>query len=146
MFKDKEKEIVGDKLRKALVVVWLANKYDKNIQTAKLRKIIGYDTSGLYSARETGWFKEEEGRLVLTEKAGLYLQENLLLPHIITRRLLSYIAIFPLLNFIQWILLNYFNILLFADPLASLASIALLVLFILNWYRIYWWVLKRKKG
>ena len=69
-------EIVGDKLRKALMIVWLANKFDRNIQISKLRRLIGYDSSGLYSAIDSGWFKEENGRLLLTEKANSYLQKK----------------------------------------------------------------------
>ena len=43
---DAPEEIIGDKLRKALIIVWLANKFDRKIQISKLRRSIGYDSSG----------------------------------------------------------------------------------------------------
>jgi hypothetical protein len=76
-----DKQIKGDKLRNAILLVWLASKYDKNLSAAKLRRIIGYDSSGLYSASESGWFKQEKDKIVLTDKANSYLHETLLKPH-----------------------------------------------------------------
>ena len=143
---DAPEEIIGDKLRKALIIVWLANKFDRKIQISKLRRLIGYDSSGLYSAMDSGWFKEENGRLLLTEKANSYLQKNLLTTHSLIRRLLTYMAVFPLINLFQWFLLTYYNLYLVFNPYGLLAAIFILFFFAMNWYRIYWWLIKTKNS
>ena len=140
----KAEQIVGDKLRNALMIVWLASKYDKNLSVSELRRMSGYDSSGLYSAMESGWFKQETEKIVLTDKAVVYLYENLIQTHSLIKTILVYIAIFPLLNLFDWYLITSFNINLFYNPLASIASIILLLLLAFNWYRVVWWTLRRK--
>ena len=138
-------EIVGDKLRKALMIVWLANKFDRKIQLSKLRRLIGYDSSGLYSAIDSGWFKEENGRLLLTEKANSYLQKKLLTTHNLIRSLLTYMAVLLLGNLFQWFLLTYYGVYLVFTPYALLAVIFILLFLVINWYRFCWWLIKTKK-
>jgi hypothetical protein len=139
-----DKQIKGDKLRNAILIVWLASKYDKNLSAAKLRRIIGYDSSGLYSASESGWFKQEKDKIVLTDKANSYLHETLLKPHSNIRTLLIYFAFVPAINFLDWYLLTSFNINMSYHPLVSIAFFILFLLIALNWYRLVWWTFKRK--
>ena len=137
-------QIVGDKLRNAILIVWLASKYDKQLSASELRRIIGYDSSGLYSASESGWFKQEKDKIVLTDASNSYLHEKLIKPYSIVRTILIYIALFPLINFLDWYLLTSFNINMIYHPLASITSCVFCLLIALNWYRIVWWILKRK--
>jgi len=95
---------------------------------------------------DSGWFKEENGRLLLTEKANSYLQKNLLTTHSLIRRLLTYMAVFPLINLFQWFLLTYYNLYLVFNPYGLLAAIFILFFFAMNWYRIYWWLIKTKNS
>lgn len=139
-----EDQISGDKLRNAILVIWLASKYDKNLPKSDLRRISGYDSSGLYSAIEAGWFKEEQDKVVLTDKAVSYLKKNIIEFRRVIKILLVFIGFFPLMNFLDWYLLTFKNINLIYEPISSIASTILLLLLALNWYRLEWWFLKRK--
>lgn len=139
-----EDQIYGDKLRNAIMVIWLASKYAKNMSKSELRRISGYDSSGLYSAIESGWFREEGNTVILTEKAISYLKRNLLEYRTMIRTLFVFITIFPFINLLDWYLLTFHNINLVYNPLSSIASAIPILLIALNWYRIEWWLIKRK--
>lgn len=139
-----EPEIVGDKLRNAILVVWLASKFDKNTSKSELRRITSYDSSGLYSAIEAGWFKEEQDRLVLTDKAIIYLRKNLVEQRTLSRMLLAILGFFPMMNFADWYMLTFLNVKVIYNPIASIASASLFLIVAFNWYRLEWWTLRRK--
>jgi len=139
-----EPEIVGDKLRKAIFIVWLSNKFEKGISRAELRRLSGYKSSGLYSAKEEGWFTEnDKGKLGLAPEAELYLEKNLISPHKIIKLLLSYLLLFISLLIIQEFLVLKYEMLLRFNIFGSTIAAIILILIIVFWYRIFWFLEKR---
>ena len=137
--------IKGDKLRDAIFIVWLANKFDRDIQTADLRRLSGYAGSGMYGGKESGWFTEnEKGSLGLTEKGELYLRTKLLGSHDIVRGLFLYVALTFLMMLIQnYLYYEYNYTLIYKRTTLALASTTF-ILFYLVWYRFNWFFIKRK--
>ena len=54
-------------------------------------------------------------------------------------------AVLLLGNLFQWFLLTYYGVYLVFTPYALLAVIFILLFLVINWYRIYWWLIKTKK-
>ncbi len=137
----------GDTLRKAMVVVWLANKFEKGISKSELARISGYKGTGLWSASGHDWFIEspEDKIIKLTEKAELYLKENQLNTFYYAR--MVFITVAYLLGFLalQDILMDAFNYALKYEWQYLSPAIIFCILVITYFYRILWYFTKRKK-
>jgi len=140
----KEFTIRGDKLRKAMFLVWLANRFNDYITVADLRRMCGYASSGIYSAKESGWFIEKNGNINLTDKGELYLEKNILNLHESIRGLIASIIIMTCSLIIQNIFYHKLNILIMFRAVFLVPTLILLLGFHLFWYRIIWHYKKRK--
>ena len=137
-------EIKGDKLRRAILIIWLANKFDEQLSISDLRRLCGYTGSGIYSAKEAGWFIEKEGKFIeLSEKGQLYLEKNILVLYR-TVKLLIIFSIFPLsLLLIQKLMYKNLNILLLFNEYSLCIAIILFIFMFIYLYRIMWFFEKR---
>jgi len=135
-------EIVGDKLRKAILIVWFLNKFNDSMPTAMIRRMAGYQGSGVYSAMESGWFREEGGRIELTTEAELYCEKNILPKYKIARMFFIYTAYTLILLLVnEYLIINYGLMLRF-----TFYSVLIVFLFIMAFwgffYRIIWYIRK----
>lgn len=139
--------IKGDKLRKAMFVVWLANKFDKGISKSELARLSGYKGTGLYSASEHDWFKEgpDDDMIRLTEKAELYLKENQLKTYDLAKMLFVVMTYFLGLLALQDIFLDVFNLEFKYEWQHLFPVIIVFIIVIRYFYRIVWYFMKRKK-
>lgn len=140
----KEPEIVGDKLRRALFIVWLATKFEKKISIADLRRLSGYSSSGIYSAKEAGWFTEnKDGCIRVTDKGELYLEKNQLVVYKSIRQFMVSLLFFLFYLLIQKLSYQYFGILMMSRVSWLIMSMIIILIMIFFWYRIIWFLEKR---
>ena len=134
----------GDKLRNAILVIWLANKFEKGISKSELARISGYKGTGLWSASEHDWFIEnpEDNMIKLTEKAESYLKKNQLDTFYYARMVLVTIAYLLGILAAQDILMDTFNFALKYEWQHLSLPIIFLILVITNFYRIIWYFTK----
>ena len=142
-FVSDETGLKGAKLRRAILLVWLANKVNIKVSTAQLRKMCGYTGSGLYSARDSGWFSDTGDRFILTDKAKDVLDNDLLPQYLPIRLLLIYSFIFIFILLVQSILNKYYNTLLIFSETTLVISLFIILLVYIFYYRIIWFFEKR---
>jgi len=131
-------EIGGGKLRKAILIVWFLNRFNKKMSTSAIRKMVGYQGSGLYSAMEGGWFKEVEGNIRLTPKAERVCKTEILPKYNIARMFGFYIFYTMFLLFInEYIIINYEHMFRF-NLYVSLFGMFFGLVFFSFFYRIIW--------
>jgi hypothetical protein len=136
----------GDKLRDALFVVWLANRYHDELSIADLAKISGYKSTGVYSAKEEGWFIEESGVIKLSEQGKSYVKNYVLKGLNSQLLLIYYLFLLALVLFVQSVAFRYYGLLIMPDPLGTGIGLAVILFLIAFYYRLYWIILKRKKN
>ena len=138
-------ELVGDKLRQAILIVWFLNKFNENISTAAIRKMAGYEGSGIYSAMESGWFKVENGVITLSPDAELVCEKKILPKFKIARTFILYLAYTPLLLILNEYLVRKYSLMLRFNYEVTLVTIFVALICWLFFYRIAWFNIKRKK-
>ena len=140
---NKDTEVRGDLLRKAIFVVWLANKFDKFISVAELARIAGYSSSGIYSAQEMGWFNIN-GNVILKPKAELYLEKNILFYHKAIKQIMISFLIFTILMILQRYAYDRYNIILMGSSLLLYTSATILIFLYIFWYRLLWLISRNR--
>ena len=140
---NEDTEVRGDLLRKAIFVVWLANRYNKTISVSELTRIAGYSSSGIYSAKETGWLKIN-GNVTLPQKSELYLEKNILYYHKAVKQITLSILIFTIMMILQRYAYDQYNIILIGSPILLYASAIILIFLYIFWYRLLWIVTKNR--
>ena len=140
---NEDTEVRGDLLRKAIFVVWLANRYNKTISVSELTRIAGYSSSGIYSAKETGWLKIN-GNVTLPQKRELYLEKNILYYHKAVKQITLSILIFTIMMILQRYAYDQYNIILIGSPILLYTSAIILIFLYIFWYRLLWIITKNR--
>ena len=135
-------EIVGDKLRKAILIVWFLNKFNENMPKATIRRMAGYQGSGIYSAMESGWFKEEQGKIILTTEAELYCEKKILTNLKIVQFFFIYAAYTLALLIVNEYLIIKFGIMIRFNFYTTSIAFIIIIAFWFLFYRIMWYMLK----
>ena len=131
-------EIPGDKLRNAILIVWFLNKFNETMPIASIRRMAGYQSSGIYSARESGWFREEGGKIVLTSEAELYCEKNILNKFKVVRIFALYAAYtLGILMINEYLILNHGKMLRF-NIYSTFFAFIFIVIFGVFFYRFIW--------
>lgn len=139
-------EIVGDKLRNAILIVWFLNKFNEDISTAAIRKMAGYEGSGVYSAMDRGWFIVESGVIKLTPAAELYCEKKILPRFKIARVFILFLAYTPLLLLLNEYLIRTYGLMLRFNYEVMLVTIFVAFFCWLFFYQLVWYNVKRKKA
>jgi len=141
-------EARGDKFRKFLFAVWLANKYEKNISTVNLGKIAGFKgPGGPQAIKESRWVKEDINLgISLTKKGESYLKDNILYIHKAIRQILQSFLVFILLMIIQRYMYDSFGIILIGNFWFLVLSALIIIVIHVFWYRLLWIISKNRAG
>ena len=138
----------GDKFRRFLFAVWLANKFEKTISMVNLSKIAGYDSpSGAYGIEVSGWVERDTKLgVTLTEKGKNYFKYNILHIHESIRQLLLSFLVFISLMTIQRYMYDNFGVILMGNFWFLVISALLIVIVHVFWYRLLWIISKNRAG
>jgi hypothetical protein len=124
---EKRNQIRGDKLRELLLMVYLNNKYGlgTRIEISKLKQLLGYSQSGIYSALdESGYFDRKVDEIRLSEEGEKYVKKEIVQQYKAFNTI-GYLFIFVgLVLILQWYLLTFHGILLTLDWYSGAALIA----------------------
>jgi hypothetical protein len=136
---NEEPTIKGDKLRRAIFLVWLSNQFNEKLSYSELGRMVSYTSSGLYTGKEGGWFIENmNGELTLTDKSELYLQKNQLEFSKLIRILLAYMVIIFVTLLVQHYVYYEYDFLLMFNRATLIFGIVIMFLLYHFWYRILW--------
>jgi len=110
--------IRGDKMRELLLLVYLNNKYGlgTKIEISKLKQLLDYSQSGIYSALdESGYFDRKGDEIRLSEEGEKYVKKEIM-PLYNPFKTIGYFFIFVgLVLILQWYLLAFYGITLFLN-------------------------------
>jgi hypothetical protein len=75
----RKKAVRGDKLRDALLFVYMHNRFSKDkIKVADLKKIVDYSAGGAYSAFESRYLEKTGDEIYVTEEGEDYVKNRIL--------------------------------------------------------------------
>ncbi len=134
--------IKGDKLRRAIVLTWLSIRFNDPIPRAQLRRMCGYESSGIYTAITNGWFAEEKGDLVLTEKSNEVI-DDFKIDHASNKMILCMLIVLFFVFLVQNIMWYEYEIPLILGRRTILLTMGMLTMVNWFWYRIIWIAEKR---
>lgn len=142
----RKKSVRGDKLRDALLFVYMHNKFSKDkIKVADLKKIVDYSAGGAYSAFESRYLEKTGDEIQLTEEGKDYVKNQVLPQYDIYKsygNVLLTLGIFFLFQWFYWTYLNVPVILSWYFALMILAFGLFLRFFIL---RFNFYITKKRK-
>lgn len=142
----RKKEVRGDKLRDAILYIYLHNKFSKEkIKVADLKKTVGYGSGGAYSAFESRYLEKINDEIRLTEEGKDYVKSRILPKFDIYKSYGNVLITLGIFFFVQWFEWTYLNV-----PLIPSWYFALLILilgFFLRFFilRFDFFVMKKRK-
>jgi hypothetical protein len=107
----KKKAVRGDKLRDAILYVYLHTEFSKDkIKVADLKKTVGYGSGGAYSAFESRYLEKINDEIRLTEEGIDYVKSRILPKFDIYKSYGNVIITISVFFFVQWLEWTYLNV------------------------------------